>query len=50
MTRPYLVDLGEREVRAVEAGLARRAAARRFEVSVRLVIKLLQLWQRQGTV
>lgn len=37
-------------VRAVEAGLARRAAARRFEVSVRLVIKLLQRCQRQGTV
>jgi Homeodomain-like domain len=50
MTRPYSVDLRERVVRAVEAGLSRRAAARRFEVSVSFVIKLLQRWQRQGTV
>jgi transposase len=50
MTRPYSVDLRERVVRAVEAGLSRRAAARRFEVSVSFVIKLLQRWQRRGTV
>ena len=40
MTRPYSVDLRERVVRAVEAGLSRRAAARRFEVSVSFVVKL----------
>jgi transposase len=50
MTRPYSVDLRERVVRAVEAGLSRRAAARRFEVSVSFMIKLLQRWQRRGTV
>jgi transposase len=50
MTRPYSVDLRERVVRAVEAGLSRRAAARRFEVSVSFVIKLLQRWRRNGTV
>jgi transposase len=50
MTRPYSVDLRERVVRAVEAGLSRRAAARRFEVSVSFVIKLVQRWQRRGTV
>jgi transposase len=44
------VDLRERVVRAVEAGLSRRAAARRFEVSVSFVIKLLQRWRREGTV
>jgi transposase len=50
MTRPYSVDLRERVVRAVEAGLSWRAAARRFEVSVSFVIKLVQRWQRRGTV
>jgi transposase len=50
MTRPYSVDLRERVVRAVEAGLSRRAAARRFEVSASFVIKLVQRWRREGTV
>lgn len=50
MTRPYSVDLRERVVRAVEAGLSRRAAARRFEVSVSFVIKLVQRWRRKGIV
>ena len=50
MTRPYSVDLRERVVRAVEAGLSRRAAARRFEVSVSFVVKLMQRWRRRGTV
>ena len=50
MTRPYSVDLRERVVRAVEAGLSRRATARRFEVSVSFVIKLVQSWQQRGTV
>lgn len=50
MTRPYSVDLRERVVRTVEAGLSRRATAQRFEVSVSFVIKLMQRWRRQGTV
>jgi len=50
MTRPYSVDLRERVVRAVEAGLSRRAAVRRFEVSVSFVVKLVQRWRRNGTV
>jgi transposase len=50
MTRPYSVDLRERVVRAVESGLSRRSAARRFEVSVSFVIKLMRRWRRQGTV
>jgi transposase len=49
-TRPYSVDLRERVVRAVEAGLSRRATAWRFEVSVSFVIKLLQRWRRDGTL
>ena len=50
MTRPYSVDLRERVVRTVEAGLSRRATAQRFEVSVSFVIKLIQRWRRDGTV
>jgi transposase len=38
------VDLRERVVRAVEAGLSRRATARRFAVSISFVIKLMQRW------
>jgi hypothetical protein len=41
---------GERVVRTVEARLSRRAPARRFEVGVSFVIKLVQRWPRQGTV
>jgi len=50
MTRPYSVDLRERVVRTVEAGLSRRATAGRFGVSVSFVIKLMQRWRRDGTV
>ena len=49
-TQPYSVNLRERVVRAVEGGLLRRAAARRFEVSVSFVIKLMHRWHREGTV
>ena len=49
MTRPYSVDLRRRVVGAVEAGLSRRAAARRFEVSGSFVVKLMQRWRRGGT-
>jgi transposase len=50
MARPYSVDLRERAVRAVEAGMSRRAAAAKFEVSVSFVIKLMQRWRQRGTV
>jgi len=50
MTRPYSVDLRERVVRTVEAGLSRRTTAGRFGVSVSFVIKLMQRWRRDGTV
>ena len=50
MARPYSVDLRARIVRAVEAGLSRRAAAAKFEVSVSCVVKLMQRWRRRGTV
>jgi transposase len=50
MARPYSVDLRERVVRAVEAGLSRRAVAAKFEVSVSFVVKLVQRWRQRGTV
>ena len=50
MARPYSVDLRWRIVRAVEAGLSRRAAAAKFEVSVSCVVKLMQRWRELGTL
>jgi transposase len=50
MTRPYSVDLRERVVRSVEAGASCRTAAAKFEVSVSLVVKLMQRWHRCGSV
>jgi transposase len=44
------VDLRARIVRAVEAGLSRRAAAAKFEVSVSCVVKLMQRWRGRGTL
>lgn len=50
MARPYSVDLRPRIVRAVEAGLSRRAAAAKFAVSVSCVVKLMQRWRDKGTL
>jgi transposase len=50
MTRPYSLDLRERVVRTVEAGVSRHATAARFDVSPSFVIKLLQRWRRRGTL
>jgi transposase len=50
MARPYSVDLRERVVRAVEAGLSRRAAAAKFAVSISFVVKLMQRWRELGTL
>jgi transposase len=50
MARPYSVDLRERVVRAVEAGLSRRAAAAKFAVSISFVVKLMQRWRERGTL
>jgi transposase len=50
MAKPYSIDLRERIVQAVEAGSSRRAAAAQFAVSESCAIKLLQRWQRTGSV
>lgn len=50
MARPLSLDLRERIVKAVRSGLSRRAAAERFQVSESCAIKLLQRWERTGSV
>jgi transposase len=50
MARPYPEDLRLRIVRAVEGGLSRNAAAKRFDVSISCVVKLMQRWTTRGTV
>jgi len=50
MALPYSRDLRERVVEAVEAGQSRQGAARRFGVSPSFAIKLLQQWEKTGTL
>ncbi|MEX2629052.1 MAG: IS630 family transposase [Tistlia sp.] len=50
MTRPLSMDIRERLVRAVDGGMSRRSAARRFGVSASTAIKWVEQWQRRGTV
>ena len=49
MARPLSLDLRERIIGAVEAGLSRRAAAERFQTSASCVIKLVQRWNETGS-
>ena len=50
MVRPYSQDLRERSVRAVDTGTSRNAAAKRFDVGVSFVVKLMQRWKQRGTI
>lgn len=50
MGRPYSEDLRGRIIAAVEGGLSRNAAAKRFSVSVSCAVKLMQRFHRTGTV
>jgi len=50
MPRALSLDLRERIVEAVEAGSSRREAADQFAVSVSCAIKLVQRWERTGSV
>jgi transposase len=43
-------DLRERVIAAVEGGMTRRAAARRFGVAVSTAIKWVDRWRRTGVV
>jgi transposase len=50
MGRPYSEDLRSRIVAVVEGGVSRNAAAQQLAVSVSCVVKLMQRFQRAGTV
>ena len=50
MTRPLSNDLRARLISAVEGGLSRRTAAKRFEVAASTAIKWVNQWGRAGHV
>lgn len=49
MTRPLSNDLRERIVRAVDGGLSRNAAAKKYEVGISTVVNLIRLWRETGS-
>ncbi len=49
MTRPLSDDLRRRVVAAVDDGMSRRAAARRFGVAASTAIKWVEAWRRTGS-
>lgn len=50
MTRPLSNDLRKRLVSAVDGGLSRRSAAKRFGVAASTAIKWVDQWRRTGDV
>jgi len=50
MTRPLSMDIRDRLVRAVDGGMTRRSAAKRFGVAASTAIKWVEQWQRTGVV
>ncbi len=50
MTKPLSTDLRERLVAAVDGGMSRRSAARRFGVAASTAIKWAAQWRRMGDV
>jgi len=50
MAKALSTDLRERVISAVEGGMTRRAAARRFGVAVSTAIKWVDRWRRTGAV
>lgn len=50
MTRPLSMDLRTRLVSAVEGGMTRRSAAKRYGVAPSTAIKWVDQWRRTGEV
>ena len=50
MTKPLSNDIRERLVSAVDGGLSRRSAAKRFGVAASTAIKWVDQWRRTGDV
>jgi transposase len=50
MTRPLSMDLRSRLVSAVEGGMTRRSAAKRFGIAASTAIKWVAQWHRKGDV
>jgi transposase len=50
MTRPLSTDIRTRLVSAVEGGMTRRSAAKRFGVAASTAIKWVEQWERTGDV
>lgn len=50
MTKPLSTDLRERLVSAVDGGMSRRSAAKRFGVAASTAIKWFDRWRRTGDV
>jgi len=50
MTQPLSHDLRARVISAVEAGLSRRSAAKRFGIAASTAIKWVDQWRRTGDV
>ncbi len=50
MTKPLSIDLRDRLISAVDGGMSRRSAARRFGVAASTAIKWVDLWHRTGHV
>jgi transposase len=50
MTAPLSNDLRLRVVRAIEAGLSRRAAAAKFDVSIASAVRWHQRYTRTGSI
>jgi transposase len=50
MTRPLSLDMRSRLVSAVEGGMTRRSAAKRFRIAASTAIKWFDQWERTGSV